>query len=167
MKTFQRIVRYTGACLLPAVLGLSMTAIAADQANFDTIRLAPGFSPEKQGTALGNTGGGVSMLSIANQDNQGDLCLGYTAYRDMPDYILILEQDFDRLSIQVEGRGSDTTLMVKGPEGKNAVVRCDDNSGEGSNPLVEDTNWKAGKYEIWVGAKEANQRQSYKLVIQQ
>lgn len=166
MKTFRRIFQYAGAWLLPAALGLSMTAIAAEQANFATIRLAPGFAPE-QGTVMGETGGHVSMLSIANQDKEGNLCLGYTAYRDLPDYILILEQDFDRLSMKVKGSGSDTTLMVSGPKGSNAVVRCDDNNSEGKNPLVEDSNWQAGKYQIWVGAKEANQRQSYKLVIEQ
>ncbi|WP_071517259.1 hypothetical protein [Geitlerinema sp. PCC 9228] len=165
MKSLKRIVRHAGAWLLPVTLGLSLTAVASEQANFATLRLSPGFSPQA-GTAMGETGGHVSMLSITNQDAQGNLCLGYTAYRDMPDYLLILEADFDRLSIGVEGRGSDTTLMVSGPQGGDSVVRCDDNSGEGDNPLVEDSSWPAGEYAIWVGAKEANQRHSYKLVVE-
>ena len=45
--------------------------------------------------------------------------------------------------------GSDTTLIVNGPDGR---WYCDDDGGEnGLNPAVRFNNPQSGRYEIWVG----------------
>ena len=139
---------------LIAVLSAT-TSVLADTANFAPISLAPGFNPS---TALttGTTGGSFSLPSIANRDRYNNFCLGYSG-NQTPDHIMTLQKDFPRLRLEVESQGTPTTLVVRGPNG---TIRC-------GNSSLEDTNWKAGDYQIWVGAKNEGVIGSYTLLVRE
>ena len=51
------------------------------------------------------------------------------------------------------GSPTDTTLAVNLPDGRWV---CDDDSGEGTDPLVTFSNPESGNYNIWVGAYGSN-----------
>ncbi|MFB2922757.1 hypothetical protein [Aerosakkonema funiforme] len=134
---------------------LSATSVFAQTANFGKISLAPGFDP---GTAIatGSTGGYFSLPSLANRDRHNNFCLGYSG-NQTPDHILTLERDFPKLRLQVDSRGTPTTLVVRGPSG---TVRC-------GNTSLEDTDWKAGNYSVWVGAKNEGVQSDYTLSVRE
>jgi hypothetical protein len=148
--------------ILSAIAGLSaLPAFAADQkSNFGTLTLSAESKPTDE--FKGYTGGSFQLPSIANRDRQGKLCLGFADQN--PDYILVLQKDFPQLKIQVDSGGKDTTLLIKEPDGS---IRCGDDTGTSKDASVEDTNWKAGTYRIWVGSSEAGVKWNYKLSIQQ
>ncbi len=110
----------------------------------------------------GYTDGSFSLSSIANRDRSGNLCLGFAD--STPDHIVVLEQDFSRLSVRVNSGGQDTTLLVQGPN--DSTVRCGDDTGNNPDASIQDTNWAAGRYKVWVGAIDAGTRYDYTLSIQ-
>lgn len=142
------------ACGTLLALAASVPALAQN-ANFGTMMLAPGFS-ESAATVAGSTGGIFSLSSIANRDRDNNLCLGFGSDRDVPDYIMVLQQDFAQLNIRVRSRQNQTTLLIQGPGG----VRCGDDSISGAN-------WPAGSYRIWIGAKESGGQSDYTLLVRQ
>lgn len=134
--------------------------VIAETSNFDTLTLSRGFAPSAA-VVQGMTGGSYSLSSIATRDGQ-NFCLGFGS--PAPDHILHLEQDFPALTLLVETRGRNTTLLVQGPDQK--TVRC--GHGGGPRPTdtkIKDVNWKAGTYRIWVGSSEAGNRHPYKLSV--
>jgi hypothetical protein len=153
---------------------------AADPSNFGTITLgqtsrntgniAPEKAPEID-PQTGRTGGSYSLTALANRDRDNNTCLGYGDSR--PDYILILTKDLDRLQLQVDSGGADTTLVIEGPDG----FRCADDgpkpkAGAAKGPTSPDaylngSNWKAGTYRVWVGTVTPADRRSYRLIITQ
>ena len=130
------------------------TSVFAQTANFAPISLAPGFNPASA-IATGATGGSFSLPSIANRDRHNNFCLGYSG-NQTPDHVLTLQKDFARLRLQVDSSGTPTTLVVRGPNG---TIRCGNNN-------LEDTDWKAGTYNIWVGAKNEGVTSNYTLRVQ-
>ncbi|MBD2089294.1 hypothetical protein H6F67_05440 [Microcoleus sp. FACHB-1515] len=140
-------------------IGLGMLPVWAQSANFGTIELAPGFGSER---VQGFTQGSVSLASIANRDPAGNLCVGFAD--STPDHVLVLQRDLPRLSLQVSSE-SDTTLLVRGPGNS---IRCgDDISRTNLNAAVQDADWSAGEYRIWVGSFEADTRIEYTLTVQE
>lgn len=140
---------------MAVVAALSITSVVAQAANFGSIDLAPGFDPASA-IASGSTGGSFSLPTISQRDRHGNFCLGYSGSQT-PDHVLTLEKDFPRLILEVKSRSTPTTLVIKGP---NDVIRCGDNS-------IDDTNWKAGKYQIWVGSKDPGVSGSYTLSVRE
>ncbi|OLP19379.1 hypothetical protein BST81_06420 [Leptolyngbya sp. 'hensonii'] len=140
-------------------LALSILALAApvlaQSSNFGTMTLAPGFSASA-GTASGYTGGSVSLASIANQDRDGNLCLGYGGDREMPDHVIVLQQDFSQLTVEFKDKRQPLTLLIQGPGG----VRC----GEGR---VTGPGWSSGTYRLWVGTPDPGRRSNYTLFVRQ
>lgn len=134
---------------------LSATSVFAQTANFGKISLARGFEPATA-IATGSTGGSFSLPSLANRDRHNNFCLGYSG-NQTPDHIMTLQQDFPKLSLQVDSRGTATTLVIKGPNGS---IRC-------GSATLEDTDWKAGNYSIWVGAKNEGVITDYTLFVRQ
>ncbi len=130
---------------LVASLGLAAvaaTATAQDYSadpSFGSVTLSAGFTPDPHSRNL--TAGG----SIRAQD-RFSTCRGYIA--NAPDYSvyytagstfpLIFSVDSDR----------DTTLVINGPDTR---WYCDDDGGEGVNPLVRFGSPQSGRYDIWVG----------------
>lgn len=148
-----------GGCLMAA---LTLTPALAQEANFNSATLAPGFTPA-QGTLRGRTGGQSSLPAVvANRDRAGRLCLGFAA--TTPDHILTLERAFTRLNLQVDSGGNDTTLVVQGPGG---VVRCGNDTGRNPDASIQDTDWAAGAYRVWVGSAVSGARFNYTLTIRE
>ncbi len=151
---------------LPWFLTLMIPMIAAsasaETANFGTLALSPGFTT-MQGTVSGYTGGTYSLSAISNRDWQKKACIGFA--NPNPDHILVLEKDFDQLTILVNSDGSDTTLLIKSLD--DDIVRCGDDTGKNKDASVSDQKWKKGKYQIWVGIFEPDLKRNYTLTVQQ
>lgn len=149
--------RFKGRVVLAFVAALSVAPVFAQGANFESLT----YSGGERSVVTGYTRGSYSLSAIANTDNKGNPCIGYGA--PTPDHILTLKKDFSQLRVQINSKGKDTTLVIQGPS---KVVRCGDDTGSGKDASVEDTNWKAGNYSMWVGSVEAGQRVDYSLSVQ-
>lgn len=143
------------------IVALSATPAFSQAANFGELKLSPGFPPEA-GQASGRTGGAYSLSSIANKDRNNNACIGYGA--QTPDHILILEEKFPKLTVQINSGGNDTTLVIKGP---NNLILCGDDTGPSKDASVQATNLPPGKYQVWVGAIKGGQRWRYSLSVRQ
>ena len=146
---------------IATLLALSATPVFAQTANFGNLTLSPGFPPGSAQVA-GHTGGSYSLPSIANSDRNKQPCIGFGS--ETPDHIIVLEKDFPKLAIQINSRGKDTTLLIRGP---NNSILCGDDTGSRKDASIESTNLKAGRYEVWVGSLEASQRWNYILTIRE
>lgn len=126
------------------------------------LNLALGFD-RLTAIVTGYTSGSYSLASIANQDKHANPCMGYGDPK--PDHSMVLENDFEQLSIKIDSGGKDTTLVVQGP-GKDDI-RCAFGKKEIRDALVNDTDWEQGEYKIWVGSMQPNQRITYRLSVKQ
>jgi hypothetical protein len=148
--------------LLTLIIPIIATSASAEKANFGTLSLSPGFETV-QGKISGYTGGTYSLSAISNRDWEKKACIGFADPN--PDHILVLEKDFDNLTILVNSNGSDTTLFIKGPDDE--IVRCGDDTGRSKDASVTDKKWKKGTYQIWVGIFEPGVKRNYTLTVQQ
>jgi hypothetical protein len=157
--------RFTGRGIVALIAALSATPVFAQAANFASLSLAPGF-PAGAGVVSGNTSGSYSLSSISNRDRKNNPCIGFGA--ETPDHIMTLERDFSNLTVQVKTRGKDTTLLIQGPiNSPNQSVRCGDDTGSSKDASVQDTNWKAGQYRVWVGSIDPRRKWNYLLTVRQ
>jgi hypothetical protein len=106
--------------------------------NYGTLSLSAGFQPDPRVVSL-TAGGGISASSASSG------CPGYIA--NAPDVRLYYTSGAFPLKILVDS-AADTTLVVNAPNGR---WYCDDDSGNGSNPLLAFSSPQSGRYEIWVG----------------
>ena len=148
--------RFRGGVFLTLMAALIAMPVVAEEANFATLTLEPGFS-SSAGKVRGHTGGSYSLSAITNSDRSKNRCLGFGD--TTPDHIMVLGKGFSKLTLQVDSQGYDTTLLVQGPDG----VRCGDDTGANKDASVTDSNWQAGTYRIWVGAFEPGVGKKYKL----
>lgn len=140
------------AVLSGATVGLAQTA------NFGSLTLS---SQKPTGSLAGAVGGSTSLPAIiSNVDRHNNRCLGFGD--PSPDHILVLQQDFSRLSLRVNSGGTETTLVIQGPDG---VVRCGAGGGGRKDASLADTDWKAGRYKVWVGSLTPGVRRDYTLLI--
>jgi len=141
------------------LLAMVATPVLAQTANFGSLTLG---AEQTSGTLTGSTGGSTSLPAIvSNRDRRNQKCLGFGD--PSPDHLLMLQQDFPKLQLQVHSKGADTTLVIRGSDG---VVRCgDDTDVNNKNASVVDTNWQSGTYEIWVGTTTPSVRTNYTLSI--
>jgi hypothetical protein len=151
-----------GRAIIAFIAVLSATPVLSQAANFGTLTLSPGF-PQRAGTVVGNTGGSYSLPSIANSDPEGNPCLGYGD--STPDHIMVLKQDFANLNVQVNSAGKDTSLVIRGPNKQ--TIRCGNDTGSRQDASVQDSNWQAGTYEIWVGSSNSGQSWNYTLTVRE
>lgn len=159
MRTLRR---FKYGFFLAAVTALSTIPALAEKPIFGKISLAPGFPPSA-GAVTGYTSGSTSLPAIvASRDRHGNPCLGFAD--SAPDLVIVLEKDFPRLRVQVDSKRKDTTLAIRGPGG---VVRCGDDTGKNKDASIEDSDWKAGEYSVWVGAIEPGPSVDYKLSVVQ
>jgi hypothetical protein len=147
--------------ILALVTILSATPVLAEVANFQTLTLSPGFK-SSAAVVRGYTNGSYSLSAIANRDRHKNPCIGFGSPK--PDHIMVLEKDFPQLTVQVDSKGKDTTLVIQGPDGS---IRCGDDTGRKKDASVQDTDWKAGRYSIWIGSIEAGQTWNYNLSAHQ
>lgn len=134
--------------------------VLAQSANFGNLTLGNGSN---RASAEGFTAGFFALSNIAARDHQGRVCVGFGDAN--PDHILVLQQDYANLTLQVNSGGNDTTLLVKGPD--NTVWCGEDTSRRNPDAMLQDNNWSAGTYEVWVGAHNQGQRYNYTLSVGQ
>lgn len=140
------------ALMSSAALVLSAGAAAAQkgggvntaaQASYGSEYLSSGFTPDPYRVDM-YSGGSVDASTIAGGCTgmvaaQPDFELTYTA-GSMP-LIFGVTSDFD------------TTLVINGPDG---TWYCDDDSGEGTDPVMRIPNPLSGVYDVFVGAFAGN-----------
>ena len=146
--------------LLSLVAVLSGVPAWAQSANFGSLTLS---ADKSAGTLTGTTGGSTSLPAIvAGSDRSNNQCLGFADPK--PDHILILQQKFPHLRLSVSSGGADTTLVVQSAAGE---IRCGDDTGPKPDASIDDTDWQAGSYKIWVGSKAPGIRRDYTLRVRQ
>jgi hypothetical protein len=153
--------QYALGIILATFTIVNTSSVAAEKANFGTVKLSPGFD-QAQGTVTGYTNGAYSLSAMSNRDRHQKACIGFGDPN--PDHILVLEKDFDNLKILVNTGGFDTTLFIQGPDDK--TIRCGDDTGKSKDASVSDRDWKQGIYRIWVGTFDPGVKRNYTLTIQ-
>jgi len=108
--------------------------------NFGEVSLTNGFTPDPYTVDL-TAGGAID----ASASNAGSACRGYVT--SAPDYELSYTAGDWPLIISALSN-SDTTLIINDPLGG---FYCDDDSGDGLNPMIRFDNPESGTYDIWVG----------------
>jgi hypothetical protein len=104
----------------------------------ETVGLSPNMVPRAQ-----QFRGRAQNGTVNAQELRGD-CRGW--FTDSPAAILSPSQTMD-FTVAAES-AADTTLIIVGPH--NAIF-CDDDSGEGLNPLLQLRSAPAGLYRVYVG----------------
>ncbi len=150
------------AMALAAGLAMGLAGVMpalAQPANFEALTLSessPAASVE------GFTNGLSALSSIAGRDRNGAICTGFADTN--PDHILVLQQDFASLTLQVNSGRNDTSLLIQGPN--DGTVRCgEDTDRRNPDAKIQDQNWSAGTYRIWVGSHHQGQRYDYTLSV--
>ena len=90
----------------------------------------------------------------------GPGCVGHAMA--VPDHILRYSEPGALLRFYVRANGGDATLVVHTPEGR---WLCDDDSGLGSDPMIDLESPPAGSYDIWVGSYRADQQLRAALLV--
>ena len=136
----------TASAAAPLQKGQKSSAPAVDitqNATFGSISLNAGFTPDPYRVDM-FSGGDVDATTIANG------CVGMVARA--PDFQLTYSAGSLPLIFGVTSE-NDTTLVINGPDGR---WYCDDDSGDGTNPLMSIPNPPSGVYDVFVGAYGGN-----------
>ncbi|WP_325060753.1 peptidase S1 [Vitreimonas sp.] len=121
--------------------------------NYGTVTLQGGFTPDPYNVNL-RAGGDRSAEALSSS------CRGMIT--NAPDVRLFFQPGSLPLIISVNS-GSDTTLVVNGPDGS---WYCDDDGGvNGLNPALRFNSPQSGRYEIWVGTYSSGSTQPATLSI--
>lgn len=133
---------YAGLLLAGMVAASSVQAQPnwAETPVYGTANLESGFTPDPWTQDLQAGGGGEAS------DNLASGCRGFINF-SAPDVDLNYESGNFSLYIYADS-DSDTTLVVNAPDGS---WHCDDDSGDGLNPMVTFRKPQRGNYNIWVG----------------
>ncbi len=143
---------------LMVVTGALTSIPALANPNFGTLTLN---GQTTSGMLQGTTGGATSLPAIvSNSDRHNNKCLGFGDPN--PDHLLVLQRNVPRLQLRVDSGNNDTTLVIEGPNG---IVRCGYNSAGSQDVTIDDTDWQAGSYKVWVGSGEAGGRHNYRLIV--
>lgn len=149
-----------GAKALALVALVATAGVAIAQAsNFGDIALTANHPTAR---VNGSTTGFQALSRIASRDRHGRICMGFAD--TTPDHIMTLEDNLSTLTVQVDSGGSDTTLLIQGPN--DGTIRCgEDTSRRNPDARVQDTDWAAGTYRIWVGSHHQGQQYPYSLNV--
>lgn len=112
-------------------------------AHYGEYRLSAGFTPDPYSVDI-YSGGDIDANSL------GGSCTGMVSRA--PDVQVTYDAGSLPLSFSVDS-STDTTLVINAPDGR---WHCDDDSGEGANPLVTYSNPMSGVYDIYIGAYGGN-----------
>lgn len=112
-------------------------------ATFGSVSLSSGFTPDPYRIDM-VSGGSVDATTVANG------CVGMVA--TAPDFQLTYSAGSLPLIFGVTS-DNDTTLVINGPNGR---WYCDDDSGDGTNPLMSIPDPLSGVYDVFVGAYGGN-----------
>ncbi|MGK0266805.1 MAG: hypothetical protein ACI82N_001058 [Maricaulis sp.] len=107
--------------------------------SYGSVSLNAGFQPDPYNVNI-TSGGSIPASNISGE------CRGWVA--NAPDYSVNYAAGGYDLTIGATSN-SDTTLLINGPNGE---WYCDDDGGDGLNPLVRLTNPNSGRYDVWIGS---------------
>ncbi len=113
------------------------------RATYGEINLSAGFNPDPYRVDM-YSGGDIDATTVASG------CVGMVARA--PDFQLRYDAGSLPLIFGVTS-ANDTTLVINGPSGQ---WYCDDDSGDGTNPLMRISNPQSGIYDVFVGAYGGN-----------
>lgn len=138
-------------------LGASSLGIGTVSAQVVSPQAPPSFgqaalSGNQRVTLRGTAGGGVSLSSVNGS------CRGYA--QPNPSHVLTVAPGVQMVRLAGTSN-TDTTLMVQMPDGR---LICDDDGGEGLNPLVE-VPAVPGQWRIWVGSYSSSSTGPYNLDV--
>lgn len=120
----------------------SGTALAQDPSaapSFGDVSLTTGYTPDPYMVSI-TSGGLIDARGISPS------CAGWVA--NAPDFDLYFTAGSLPLTIAAMS-DSDTTLVVNAPDGR---WYCNDDGGQGLNPLLTFNNAQSGLYDIWIGS---------------
>lgn len=106
---------------------------------YGSVNLNAGFQPDPYNVNI-TSGGSIAASNVSSE------CRGWVA--NAPDYSVNYNAGGYDLTIGATSN-SDTTLLVNGPNGE---WYCDDDSGQGLNPLIHLNNPNSGRYDVWIGS---------------
>ena len=92
---------------------------------------------------------GAAGGTIQAQRAADSSCRGHV--QSQPDHIMYVQGRARYLRLYVES-SSDTTMVIRTPDGR---WLCDDDGGEGMNPMLEMDSWPAGQYLLWIGTYQS------------
>tara|TARA_A100001391_G_scaffold140858_1_gene98804 strand:- start:113 stop:559 length:447 start_codon:yes stop_codon:yes gene_type:complete len=119
-----------------AAIGLAAPASAQ---TFGSVNLRAGFTPDPYRTTV-TSGGAIAASSLFNN------CTGWVA--DNVDFAVYYTAGSFNLTFSASSN-ADTTLIIQAPNGN---WYCDDDSGNGLNPMVTIGNPTSGRYSVWIGS---------------
>lgn len=134
-----RLAAGAAALVLTAIAGVAAAQDYSLPAVSGSVTLNAGFDPDPYRVSV-TPGGSTEAQSAVNSS-----CRGYIS--NAPDFELTYNAGNWPLILTVEA-SADTTLVINGPDGQ---WYCDDDGGEGTNPLVRFGNPQSGTYDIWIG----------------
>lgn len=130
----------------PSATSNSTGVHSCNGSTFDCVGLATGFRPNP-----------LQVTGYSGGPAQVDFCAGYFAGRQnstelgQPDHVLYLDNDFQRLNMQIYLADGPTSLLVASLDNGGALY-CSQ-PGDGSNPILS-RSMRAGTYGIWVGSQQ-------------
>lgn len=147
--------------ILLTLIIMPVTSAIAQKKDLNSFHLALRLN-QTTAKVMGSTGGTYSLSSIVNKDHYGNHCMGYGDPE--PDHTMILDNDFSRLKLKVKSGGKDTTLVVKSTDRKD--IRCGFGQQHSRDAVIDGHNWKAGRYQIWVGSMKPHHHSNYSLSVE-
>ncbi|WP_417482650.1 peptidase S1 [Maricaulis sp.] len=127
-----------------AIIMAASLASAGQAQTFGSVNLQAGFTPDPFRVAI-TSGGTVNASALSNG------CRGWMA--NSMDYQVHYVAGSFNLSFSATS-SSDTTLLIQAPNGS---IYCDDDSGNGLNPIVTIGNPMSGTYSVWVGSYQSGE----------
>lgn len=102
-----------------------------------------------------------TMSTIPNSKGEKKPCIGYAS--PTPDQIIEIKNQLPQLKLQIEAKGSDTTIVIRGPQSDD--IRCEFGTSNNPNAVFEGTDWKNGRYEVWIGTIDQGKPTDYSLLV--
>ena len=125
--------------------------------SYQTIALAPGFSPDPYGfNTDGRRSGGDYQQTCEGTS-------GYFDASDLPDFILDW-QGQGTFSVAAEAYENSDLMLIVRPEDE-SFVACNDDWEDSSDPKVTVSNASAIRYGIWVGEYNQSSGGGYRLFV--
>lgn len=143
-----------GALVAGLFTGVALAQDYNQPPSYGSVSLSAGFTPDPYTVNL-QSGGAIDASS-----RLGGSCRGYVA--NAPDFRLNYSAGSSFPLILSVNSGSDTTLVVNGPDGR---WYCDDDGGANLNPSLRFNSPMSGQYDIWVGTYASSSLQSATLYI--
>ena len=131
----------TQRILVATSLAMALVVGSTNRIASQTIEIGRNFAQDPL-QIQGQSGGGV--------DSKG---CGFIA--ETPNQVIEVKERINYMRLSVENTGSETTLLVDGPDGRFCVLA---NELAGISPEISGV-WLEGKYEVYIGELKGGQNQ--------